>query len=425
MPLFTLGLNHRTAPLSVRERVAFSPERLGEALASLKAQPGVSEGAIVSTCNRTEIHALGSEDVVARLSEWLREWHGLERGEVEGHCYVHRDRDAVQHVLRVACGLDSMVLGEPQILGQMKQAFRRAQDSASLGPALSRLFQHGFAVAKEVRSDTAIGSQPVSVAFAAVSLARRIFDDLGEVSALVVGAGETNELVVRHLRAQGLGHLVVANRSLGRARQLAERFQGSAIGLEALDAHLAQADIVVTSTDSRRALITMGMVRAATLARRHKPMFLVDLAVPRNIEAATAELEDAYLYTLDDLQEIIRSGRRTREVAALEAERIVRARTEDYLGWLRSRVAAQTIRALRGRAEAQRDEVLERAMRRLASGESPEQAMRYLAETLTNRLLHAPSARLRQADRDRYAALLDSAHELFDLNAPAPSPEDH
>lgn len=415
MSLLTIGLSHRSAPVSVRERVAFAPDRLAAALDSLKAQPALREGLIVSTCNRTEIHAVSAGAEAQGLREWLGRWHGLDDGELEAHCYVHRDRDAVQHVLRVACGLDSMVLGEPQILGQMKQAFRQAHANGALGPTLSRLFQHGFAVAKEVRSSTAIGAQPVSVAFAAVNLARRVFDDLGQASALLVGAGETNELAARHLRASGLGHLVVANRSLGRAQRLAERLQGSAIPLDAVAQHLGGADIVIASTDSTQPLITQAMVRDATRSRRHSPMLLLDLAVPRNIEPATAELDDAYLYTLDDLHEVIRAGWRSREAAALEAERIVRARVEDYMGWLRSRVASKTIHALRSQAQEHRDAVLAKALRRLAAGQSPEQAMRFLADTLTNRLLHAPSARLRQADHDRYAALLDSANLLFDL----------
>lgn len=417
MPLLTLGLSHRSAPLAVRERVAFADGQLDAALKSLMALPELSEGMIVSTCNRTEIHAVSGPPTLSGLREWLSRWHGIALGELDGHLYIHRERDAVRHVLRVVCGLDSMILGEPQILGQMKQAFRLAQESGSLGPTLSRLFQHGFAVAKEVRTDTSIGAQPVSVAFAAVSLARRIFDDLRQTSALMVGAGETNELAARHLRAHGLGHLVIANRSLARAQHLAESFHGSAIPLHALPRYLPEADIVISSTASPQPLITMGMVRTATRMRRHKPMFLLDLAVPRDVEPAVAELEDAYLYTLDDLQEIARAGMRSRESAALQAESIVRARAEDYMMWLRSRAATETIRALRQRAENHRDEVLAKARRRLARGQSPEETLNFLADTLTNRLLHAPSVHLRRADHDRYDALLDNARLLFDLDA--------
>lgn len=416
MSLLTLGLSHRTAPLAVRERVTFADGQLAAALNSLMSLPGLSEGMILSTCNRTEIHTVSGPEVPSGLRDWLGQWHGLTASELDAHLYVHRERDAVQHILRVACGLDSMVLGEPQILGQMKQAFRLAQQTGSLGPTLSRLFQHGFAVAKEVRTDTAIGAQPVSVAFAAVGLARRIFDDLGQATALMVGAGDTNELAARHLRTNGLGHLVIANRSLARARRLAERFQGSAIPLDALPRYLPEADIVIASTASRQPLITMGMVRNATRARRHKPVFLLDLAVPRDIEPAVADLEDAYLYTLDDLQEVIRAGMRSRETAALRAESIVSERAEDYMTWLRSRLATDTIRALRERAQTDRDDVLAKAQRRIARGQSPDEALRFLADTLTNRLLHAPSARLRQADHDRHTALLDSARVLFDLD---------
>lgn len=419
MPVLTLGLSHSTAPLSVRERVTFSDLRLPEALAALAAVDGVRESMIVSTCNRTEIHAItGTQAAAARVGEWLCQWHGMERGTLDAHIYTYRERDAVRHVLRVASGLDSMVLGEPQILGQMKQAFRIAGDAQSIGPLLSRLFQHAFSVAKLVRTETRIGAHPVSVAFSAVTLAHRIFSDFSEQTALLIGAGETIELAARHLHEHGIGRMVVANRSLDRAQRLASAFHGYAISLDDVPAHLAEADIVVSSTASPRPLVTLDAVRSAVHRRRHKPMFMLDLAVPRDIESKVGKLQDVYLYTIDDLHLVIQQNLRSREEAARGAEDIVSARAEDFMHWLQSRDAAATIHALRRQADADRRDVLEKARRQLARGKPADEVLEYLAHTLTNRLLHAPSARLRNADRDHLQALLGHARILFDLEPP-------
>ncbi len=423
MRVQTLGLNHRTAPLSIRERVAFADGRLPEALAALTHIDGVREGVIVSTCNRTELHAVAHPQADnIRLDEWLCEWHGIKRGALNGHTYTLGGRDAVQHVLRVASGLDSMVLGEPQILGQMKQAFRVAGKEHSIGPLLSRLFQHAFSVAKLVRTETRIGAHPVSVAFSAVTLAHRIFADFNDQTALLIGAGETIELAARHLHEHGVGRMVVANRSIDRAQRLASVFHGYAIPLEDVPTHLADADIVVSSTASPEPLVTRAMARAAIRRRRRKPIFMLDLAVPRDIEAAVGKLQDVYLYTIDDLHEVIRQNMHSREQAASGAEEIISARTDDFMRWLQSRDAAATIKALRRQADADREDVLEKARRQLASGKPAEEVMQFLAHTLTNRLLHAPSACLRNADRERQQLLLDHARLLFDLESP---PDQH
>lgn len=323
MSLLALGINHNTASVALRERVAFGPDRIDRALRELVEQPGVSEAVIVSTCNRTELYCSLEQGQGEQVLNWLQRFHALEASEVLSAIYRHQDEEAVRHLMRVACGLDSLVLGEPQILGQIKQSYAHAQQADAVKGSLERLFQKSFSVAKRVRTDTEIGASAVSVAFAAVSLARRIFSDLSQTKVLLVGAGETIELVARHLREQSVTRMMVANRTLQRAQLLAEEFGAQVMTLEEIPDYLHEADIVISSTASPLPILGKGMVERALKARRFRPMFLVDIAVPRDIEAEVDELSDAYLYTVDDLQGIIEQNLETRKRAAAEAELIV------------------------------------------------------------------------------------------------------
>jgi glutamyl-tRNA reductase len=415
MTLLTLGLNHKTAPVDIRERLTFGPDIIVAALRGLREQQGVDEALVLSTCNRTELYCTLDNANPETVSRWLAEFHGLELETISPYLYSHQGRAGVQHLLAVACGLDSMVLGEPQILGQVKQAYQTARDAASVGKLLSRLFQHTFSVAKQVRTDTAIGHSPVSVAFSAVSLARQIFSELANQTALLIGAGETIELAARHLHQHGIGRIIVANRTIERAHNLANQFDGYAIGLTEIPSHLFEADIVISSTASPLPVLGKGTVESALKKRRHQPMFMVDIAVPRDIEAEVAELTDVYLYTVDDLQEVIDENMRSRQEAAEQAREIIDLHTEEFMGWLRSLDAVGLVQDYRQQADKIRNEVLQRALKQLRNGKSPEEAMGFLAHTLTNKLLHTPSAQIRQAGFDGQMELLDAANTLFQI----------
>ncbi|MAP12426.1 MAG: glutamyl-tRNA reductase [Gammaproteobacteria bacterium] len=425
MDLFAFGINHTTAPVDVRERVGFAPERLPMALQDLVSQGGVSEAAILSTCNRTDLYCGLKDGSGDRAIEWFQDYHRLPATELRPYLYVHRAEHAVRHIIRVASGLDSMILGEPQILGQVKEAYRTAHASGTVGQLLSRLFQHTFSVAKQVRTDTAIGANPVSVAFAATTLARQIFGELNEQTALLVGAGETIELVARHLRKAGLTRLIIANRTVENAQKLASQFGGFAIGLDALEQHLGDADIVVSSTGAQRTVISTDYVRGALAARKRKPMFMCDIAVPRDIDADVSDFEDVYLFTVDDLQDVIQDNLRSRQEAALQAESIIDGQVTELMGWLGTRDAVPLIRGLRTQATLTRDEVLEKAMAQLASGKSPEQAIQFLANTLTNKLLHAPTCAIRAAGAEGREDVLDAAVSLFGISDTTHTPGDN
>ncbi|WP_295588374.1 glutamyl-tRNA reductase [uncultured Lamprocystis sp.] len=415
MKLLIVGLNHKTAPIEVRERLAFGPDIIAGALRDLRGREGVHEAVVVSTCNRTELYCAVEDGGEETVRHWLGGFHGVEHERVNPFLYAHAGRDAVTHLLRVACGLDSMVLGEPQILGQVKSSFQTATDCTATGKLLGRLFQHAFSVAKTVRTDTAIGSSPVSVAFAAVSLARQIFSDLSKQTAMLIGAGETIELAARHLHQNGVGRIIVANRTVERAHEVAAQFDGFAIALTEIANHLADADIVIASTASPLPVLGKGTVERALKKRKHRPMFMVDIAVPRDIEPEVGTLDDVYLYTIDDLQGVIDEGLRSRQAAAVEAEEIVTFHSEEFMAWMRSLDAANVIQDYRQRAELLRDEVLERAKRQLDAGKPAADVLAFLAHTLTNKLLHAPSTRLRQAAREGDAEILEAANELFAL----------
>jgi glutamyl-tRNA reductase len=416
MSLIVLGVNHRSAPVEIREKLAFNPERLPVALRELVGLPEIEEMLIVSTCNRTEFYSKCAEPGVARVREWLSEHHHL--GERANGClYQLDDQLAVSHTFTVACGLDSAVLGEPQILGQMKEAYRIASEAGSTGPLLHSLFQQAFSVAKLVRTDTEIGASAVSVAYAAVSLARQIFANFGQHSALLVGAGETIELVAQHLTGRGIGRLVIANRSIARARNLAQEHKGFAIELGEIPDHLADADMLICSTASPEPLVTRPMVEAALKARRRKPMFIVDLAVPRDVEASVGELEDVYLYTVDDLHGVVDENVKAREEAAAQARRIIDVEVIRFSQTLKTRDAAPTIRSVRSRAEDIRTAVTDQANRMLEAGRPAEEVMDFLSRTLTNKLMHLPSVGMRRAGEEGDQDLLLAARRLFGLEA--------
>jgi glutamyl-tRNA reductase len=415
MPFFAIGINHKTAPVDIRERVAFAPDSIPQALRELAACPAFHEAALLSTCNRTELYCNLDGADCSEVIRWLCQYHKLNLADIEPYIYIHADQAAVDHVLRVASGLDSMILGEPQILGQMKVAYKTAIEAGTVGMLLGRLFQHTFLVAKQVRTDTAIGASPVSVAFAAVSLAKQIFGDMSAQTALLIGAGETIELTARHLHESKIGRIIVANRTVERAHLLASEFNGYAISLAEISAHLAEADIVISSTASQLPILGKGSVESALKVRKHRPMFMVDIAVPRDIEPEVSELPDVYLYTVDDLQEVIQENLNSRQEAAKQAAEIVDAQVANFMGWLQSLSAVATIRAFRASAEHTRDHELDIAQRLLAQGRDPEQVLRLLARALTNKLTHTPSIQMKQAGFQGRLELLQAARELFGL----------
>lgn len=415
MSIIAFGINHKTAPVDIREKVAFQPGQMVDALQDLTSRPSVSEAAIVSTCNRTELYCGLEQQNHEIITDWLSRYHNLSAEALIPYIYAHPDQLAVRHALRVASGLDSLVLGEPQILGQMKDAYSTASSAGTLGNLLDRLFQHTFSVAKQVRTDTAIGASPVSVAFAAVSLAKQIFSDFEGHTALLIGAGETIELAARHLHEIGIGRMIIANRTVERARSLAEEFDAYAISLPEIPAHLAEADIVISSTASPLPILGKGSVESALKVRKHRPILMVDIAVPRDIETEVGNLSDVYLYTVDDLQEIIQEGLRSRQEAAAQAEEIIDTQVSHFMSWIRSLGAVDTIREVRERAETKRDKELENALKLIAAGKDPEVVLKQFAHRLTNKLLHEPSVQMKQAGYDGRSDLLKAARDLFDL----------
>lgn len=416
MQLFTFGLNHHTAPLDVRERVVFNAENLVQALHDLVARKRVKEAAIISTCNRTEVYC-STDEPLATVS-WLADYHRMKPQQLEPFLYHYPQDQAVKHAFRVASGLDSMVLGEPQILGQFKQAVRSAEAAGTLGLLLNKLFQRTFSVAKSVRSETDIGASTVSMASAAVQLAERIYPKIADLNVLFVGAGEMIELCAAHFAAQHPRHLAFANRTEERAQQLADRFIGRVLPLSELSAQLALYDIIVCSTASPLPLIGKGVVESALKARKHRPMLMFDLAVPRDIEAQVASLDDVFLYTVDDLGKMAREGLDVRQNAVAQAEVIIENHVTDFMHWLGSREAVPAIRALRDAAERSRRHELVRAQRRLARGEDPQRVMEELSRALMNKLIHAPTHALNHAAEEERAALSATLGRLYHITPP-------
>jgi len=414
MPLYVVGLNHRTAPIEVRERVAFANEAQRPALDALRQNTAADEVALLSTCNRTEIFLRGSDDtVVARARQWLAASPGARGFDLEPHLYQLRDADVARHAFRVASGLDSMILGEPQILGQVKLSVKIAGEAATLGGPLDRLFQETFNVAKEVRANTAIGSTSISMAAAALKLAQQLFGDLSDTKLLLIGAGEMIELAATHFTARSPKLVVVANRTLERGHELAQRFHGSAITLQQLPERIHEFDIVISSTASTLPLIGKGMVERALKLRKYRPMFMVDLAVPRDIEAEVGDLDDVFLYSLDSLGRVIEQNLEAREAAVGAAEEIITRHTGVYMHWLSSRVTVPIIQQLRGKADQYRQIELERARKALAKGDDPAKVMEQLASGLANKFLHHPLSALQRVSGAEREALAEALEKMY------------
>ena len=424
MAIWAVGINHKTAPVSVRERVAFDPARMPDVLGQLTSLHPISEAVVLSTCNRTELYCSAAELQQQQIAEWLASYHQIPVQDLAPALYCLQQDKAVQHTMRVASGLDSLVLGEPQILGQMKSAYAVAQEHGAVGSELGRLFRQTFSIAKRVRTDTAIGQNPVSVAFAAVRMAQHIFADLGRSHALLIGAGETIELVARHLAQAGVKNITLANRTLARAQHLAEEFHADAVLLEDIPQVLPTADIVISSTASPLPILGKGAVEKALRQRRHRPMFMVDIAVPRDIEAEVAELADVYLYTVDDLRDIIEENVRSREDAAHQAEELILAGVEHFMRELKTLDAVTTVRDLRDYSTAVQQDMLEKALKQLQSGGDPERVLRQFAHSYSNKLLHAPTVALRKAGAEGRLEVLDWTRELFQLDRAVTSVED-
>ncbi|MBU0653863.1 MAG: glutamyl-tRNA reductase [Gammaproteobacteria bacterium] len=415
MSILIVGVNHKTAPVAIRERVSFAPDNMPAALHS--AHQVAPENLILSTCNRTEIYAAShQQQPVENLVEWLANWHNMAAAELRPYLYIYQQEEAVRHTLRVACGLDSLVLGEPQILGQLKSALQAASDNAVTGNHLNRLMQHAFSTAKRVRTQTSIGANPISVAFAAVSLAKQIFSQLEKQTALLIGAGETIELVGKHLAANNIGKILIANRSVDKAQKLAAEYGGKGISLLELADHLPQADIVISSTASPVPILGKGTVERALKIRKHRPMFMVDIAVPRDIEQEVSQLDDVYLYTVDDLQSVIEENLQSRRVAAEQAEGMVTEEVAKFMAWLRAQDHMDTIRQFRAHADHIRQEVFDKASTLLQNGKSPEEALQFLAHTLTNKLSHDATQAMHHAARNGDHQLLEHAKILFNLS---------
>ncbi len=417
MALLALGINHKTAPVEIRERVSFAPEKLVDAVQQACQAAGLEEAAILSTCNRTELYCSLKEEESKRLLCWLAQYHGLDVGQLESCIYEHWDLSAARHMMRVASGLDSLVLGEPQILGQLKSAFSVSQDAGKAHSELGRLFRQTFSVAKQVRTETSIGQNPVSVAYAAVSLAQHIFADLRDSHALLIGAGETIELVARHLKQAGVKSITIANRTLSRALALADEVNGKAIEFSDIPQALPNADILISSTASQLPILGKGSVESALKKRRHRPMFMVDIAVPRDIETEVGELEDVYLYTVDDLTEVIEENQRSRMDAAAEAEELIEAGAEAFMRQLRELEAVDSLTALRNQYQSLANDELEKALHQLALGKPADELLKRLANNLTNKFLHEPSVQMRRASAEGRQDLQDAAQELFQLNS--------
>jgi len=411
--LFALGLNHQTAPLPIRERVVFHIEKLGDALGELTRARSVNEAAILSTCNRTELYLSGEQP--HGVAEWLAQYHRFSPEELSPYLYTLPREQAVRHAFRVASGLDSMVLGEPQILGQLKEAVRVAESAGTLGTVLHKLFQRSFAVAKEVRTTTQVGVNSVSMAAAAVKLAARIFPSVADQHVLFIGAGEMIDLCATHFAAQYPLRITVANRTLERAHALAHRFNGRAIELRTLAEHLHEHDIVVSCTASSLPILGKGLVERALKARRHRPMFMVDLAVPRDIEREVGDLDDVFLYTVDDLQEIVQGNLDARRSAVEQAEAIIETQVGQFMHWMVARESVPLIRLLRDQAEQARRHEVERALKLLQKGEDPTRVLEALSQGLTNKLMHAPTQALNEATSDERRALGDTIARLFRL----------
>jgi len=424
MPVSILGINHKTAPVDMREKVAFSPDGMSESLLSLKTDAKLDEVAIISTCNRMEIifRSENNHQTEASIAEkskqvatWLANYHQFDVTQLQDYTYCHSGEKAISHIMSVACGLDSMVLGEPQILGQVKDAYGYATHAGTLGLYLNRLFQQTFTLAKQVRTETQIGESAVSVAYAAVTLAKRIFADFSKINALFIGAGETIELAARHLSRQGVTQMNVANRTVERAQNLASEFNATAYGLSALPDLVKQADIIISSTASPVPIIGKGLMEVAIKQRKHRPIFMVDLAVPRDIESQVAKLRDVYLYTVDDMQDVINENLKVREEAANEAKDIISLHGKKYLSWLQSLSTISLLKEFRSQFDEVKGAEVSRSLSKLKANENPEKVFTEFANRLAQKFMHSPSKSIRLAGENNEQHKLEILADAFDL----------
>ncbi len=413
-----IGINHKTAPVAIREKVAFTPDGLSKQLAQIQAgfnTDNNNEVVILSTCNRTEIYTF-SDYKSDKITHWLNHQENIPQDEMKSYLYDHSGENAIKHILRVASGLDSMVLGEPQILGQLKQALKSSTEHKTAGTTLKRLMQHAFSTAKKVRTQTSIGSNPVSVAYAAVNLAKQIFSNLNTKTALLIGAGETIELVGKHLKNADIKHIIIANRSVKNASKLAKELGGVGISLQEISDYLPDSDIVISSTAAPIPVIGKGTVEWALKKRKHKPIFMVDIAVPRDIEAEVNDLDDVYLYTVDDLQNVIEENLKSRQKAAEQAEGMIQTEVDVFLGWLRAQDQMGLIKTYRNKVTMIQEETHEKASRLLKNGSTPEEALKFLAHTLTNKLAHDATVAMNKAAHTGDNKLLEASDKIFNLS---------
>lgn len=413
MPLFTIGISHHTAPIEIREKVAITRSEYAGRVQELCAMPGVEEVIILGTCNRTEIYCLSSETGKETLMDWIHQINDITPGELDQHFYGYQGEEAARHLIRVASGLDSLVLGETQILGQLKEAWQLAHDAGSMGKVLDRLFQHTFAAAKAIRTTSGISDHSVSVAYTAVVLARQIFGELRSQTVVLVGAGEMVQLCGRHLREQGIAKLLIVNRSKEKAEELAAELDATALTLDKLNDALPEADILISSTASPEPVIRRGDVRSALKKRRHRPMFLVDIAVPRDIDPQVSGLKDVYLYTIDDLQQVVDENMQQRSKAAQSAQSDVDAAVDDFMRWMYGLRAARSLKRIRQQSHEHERDLSEKALRKLRAGQDPVEVVQQLASTLTNRILHLPTKRLRELAESQDYELLKAADRIF------------
>lgn len=415
MSIWVFGINHKTASISIREKIAFDTASIPAALTQLHSTTDLSEIVILSTCNRTEFYCVSDVSPQETLISWLVSTHRIQAEEIQDCCYCTSQEEAAKHLMRVASGLDSLVLGEPQIFGQLKTAFSLAQQMGTVNAELGRLFRQSFTIAKRVRTNTAIGENPVSVAFAAVSMAKHIFADLSKNDALLIGAGETIELVAKHLQQTGIRQIHVANRTLTRAQSLAEQIHGESLLLEDIPRVLPRVDIVISSTASPVPVLGKGTIEKAMRQRKRRPMYMVDIAVPRDIEAEASELANLYLYTVDDLHDIIADNVRSREDAAKQAEELISSGVTHFMRELRSLDSVEILTALRQQVETISQQQLDKALKQLANGDDPEAVLKYFAHSVNKKILHAPTLSLRQAAGEGRQRMLETTQELFQL----------
>ena len=414
MPLLATGISHHTATLETREKIAIARTDYATRVEELRELDGIEEVVVVSTCNRTEIYSIGPKESRDQVRQWLQTKGGLSDSEMDRHCYVREREQAVRHLFRVAGGLESLVLGESQIVGQLKESWQMAQEAGGVGKVLDRLFQHAFATGKTIRSKTRIGEHPVSVAYTTVMLAKQIFGDLASKTVILVGAGEMVELCGRHLHEKGVSSLIIANRSLERAKDLAGQFDALAVSLADLGDALHKADILISSTASQEPVIHPDSVKTALKQRRNQPMFLVDIAVPRDIHPGVGKLGNVYLYTIDDLQKVVYENMSKRTEAAETATGDVNESVEEFMRWLNSARASVYLKNLHKHARMNSEELVAKALRKIEAGKDPEKVITQLANTLTKRILHLPSTRLRQAAEEQDDELLRIANRLFE-----------